>query len=58
MILFTIIVIVLVSSLLRPRPYFYGRYHWHRPMMRPRMMHRPPMGMHRPHMGHMGPRRF
>lgn len=60
MILFTIIMIVLVSSLLRPRPLFWHRpYYWRRPMMfGPRMhmgprMHRPPMGMHG-----MGPRRF
>ena len=57
MILFTIIMIVLVSSLLRPRPMFFYRPHWHRPMMfGPRMFRGP--HMHRPHMRMHGSRRF
>lgn len=57
MILFTIIMIVLVSSLLRPRPMFWYRPYWHRPMMfRPRMFRGP--HMHGPHMRMHGSRRF
>lgn len=58
MIIFTIIMIVLVSSLLRPRPMFWGRPFFYR---RPMFMHRPMRGprMGGPHMGmHGGPRRF
>ena len=57
MILFFIIMMVLLSSLCRPRP-FFGGWYYHRPhymfgpMMRGPRMHRP---MHHHHMGH-GPR--
>ena len=46
MILFTIIMLLLFSSLLRPRPYYWGGWH------RPHMHHRPVFRGPRP----MGPR--